>query len=234
LTHESPVPPSRRDDDVKPPADRPEQSGAGHPNRVRESIRKLAQARLRQDISVPELRDVLSQLKEKLAEICADERKARLERLKLRKRRDLIHAAVVKLRQLRLKKSSRIVTESSKIKIILSESEEPLTEVEALERKKNDIEADLEGFRETLRMHRRDRDAAFRELAAAQSVLQDKLTERMLWKILEAQSDESRDEEHRGIEGLTAELLGRLLVLEKEESQLGGLIAGDRGEAGEK
>ena len=233
MTHESPVPPSRRDGDDKPPAEKPEQSGAGHPDRVRESIRKLAQARLRKDISLPELRDVHSQLKAKLDEICTGEKKQRIERLMLRKQRDLIHDSVIQLRKEKLEKASKFISEHVRVQTLLSGSEGQLTEVDQMERQVIEKECELKSFRETLTMHRRDRDIVFCQLASAQSILQDQLTERMLWKILEAQSEESGDDEHRGIEALAAELLGRLLVLEKEESQLGGLIAGYRGEVGE-
>jgi hypothetical protein len=169
-----------------------------------------------------------------LADICVEEKKYRLERMKLRRQRDTIHDSVLQQRRERLEKASKIICERARIQALLSESGSTLSELERLEIQVTEKECELKSFGETLTMHRRDRDRVFSHLATAQSILQDKLTERMLWKILESQSEESGDDTQTGIGGLAAELLGRLLVLEKEESQLGGLIAGYQGEVGEK
>lgn len=230
MTHESPVPPSRRNGDDQPPEERYEKSGAGHPDRVRESIRKLAQARLRQDISVSELEKVRSEMNAQFERICASEKKLRIERLQLRKKRDSFRAAVIGLRKKRLEKASRIDSVRARIESIRSGSSEGfLTEVERLEKHLGELRSELDAFRETLIMHRRDRDRIYGRLCEAQSALQDRLTERMLWRILEARDEGMDEEEGDEREGLAAELLGRLLVLEKQGSQLESLIVGFTG-----
>jgi hypothetical protein len=75
-------------------------------------------------------------------------------------------------------------------------------------------------------VHRRDREDTFKLLSSALCRLQDLLTESLLWRIQSIQTDLIEFEGGRsGVAGVVAELLGRLLVLEKEESQIFGLIS---------
>jgi hypothetical protein len=58
----------------------------------------------------------------------------------------------------------------------------------------------------------------------ARDELQDTLTEALLWRI-QALDAKPGAGGRRGQAGVTAEFLGRLLVLEKEQAQICGIIA---------
>ena len=225
MVHESPGEPKGRigrlpltPDTVQP--------GSADPARVRDNIQRLIDNRLADDAATSAMEKRATELRAALKKILDDEKRLRIDKVRASAERDRLKAGILELRKERLKKDSVVASYRSRLVSLRVENTGTATsEDERLEAQVRELRSDVEAFRETLNMHRRDRDRVFNRLLKAQSRLQDKLTESMLWKILNL--DSSEDEEpgaRKGISGVAAELLGRLLVLEKEECQVFSLL----------
>ena len=210
---------------VRPPV--PEGGDSGGAGHVQESLRRLSRSRLRAEGSIDELKQRARSLRDEMTGIIREDKGIRIERGRLTSTRDGLRAKVIELRRERLEKQTGL----SAARVALREErqmiqEGGLSEVERLAHRVQDLREEVDAFEETLRMHRRDRDRTFNALLRAYGELQDLLTEELLWKIVTLQGEEEgRKGERVGKAGLAAEMLGRLLVLEKEESQLAGLLA---------
>lgn len=207
-----------------PAAGRNDSDAAG---RVQESIQRLSESRLRAEGSIEDLGKRAESLRAQMTAIIGEEKAARIDRGRLSSRRDTLRAQVTELRRERLEKQTGL----SAARVALREerqlvSEKRLTEAERLAHRVEDLREEVAAFKETLRMHRRDRDRTSDALLKAYGDLQDLLTEQLLWKIVALQSEEGDKgkSERSGKAGLMAELLGRLLVLEKEGAQISGLL----------
>jgi len=195
--------------------------------RARAGIEKIARSRLEQDVPLSKLEGEVEKLRSALAEVVSEERDLRIERVRLSTRRDNLRKAGLGLRRDRLEKEAKISSMRSRISALLDEvSATHVDEVERLGARVEDLKDMVEAFREALLMHRRDRNRVLRLLHGAQSSLQDLLTTGVIQRIveLERESGNERGSGRVGKAGIAAELLGRLLVLEREESHLGGRI----------
>jgi len=167
----------------------------------------------------------VGELKSALNESVESRKVARIEHAKLTKLRDQLKSSVIDRKKERLSKESEAASVKAKLREAReAKSAERTIEIERLTNRVSDLESDIETFRETLRMHRRDRDRVFMNLQEAYSILQDLLTQNVLWKIVQMESETGTEVARQGLPGFTAELLGRLLVLEKEESQVSGML----------
>jgi len=195
-------------------------------DRVKANLQRIAESRLHEDTPVSELERYALELKGRLTRIIIEEKRLRMEKVRLAQELARIRQQVLDLKRERLQKST---LEASCQARTAAAKEEAATggpsEVERLERRAAELEQDVDAFGETLSLHRRDRDRAFRLLQNAQSSLQDLLTENVLWRIVAMESGAGEEPGRSGKSGVTAELLGRLLVLEREESQVGGIIS---------
>jgi len=216
VTHEPPlVPPEPARENA--PSDAGESTENHGIERVRDSLKKLAETRLRQGASV---------LRRHLADVISEEKDLRITRARLNAERERLRMSVIDLSKDRMKKDSIISSYRSRLAgLKTQEWDESHGEIERLEDRIERLRGDVDAFTETLLMHRRDRDQVFRLLVDALSHLQDLLTENVLWRILALESEAEGEQGRSGVAGVAAELLGRLLVLEKEESQLSGLVA---------
>lgn len=196
-------------------------TGNGDTDRVENNIRRIAEVRLGNGAHPDKLQRDLNHLKAELAGLVAQEKELRLEKVRLVPERDALRERVINLKRERMKKDSQLASIRSKINEVREASgSEGNGEIERLERRIRELNDDIDAFRETLSMHRRDRFRVLDLLIEAQSRLQDKLTESTLWQLLDLENEVSDDEGRKGKSGLTAELLGRLLLLEKEEAQI--------------
>ena len=115
-------------------------------------------------------------------------------------------------RKLELQEVKRAVYENSANKVI------------RLEQRAADLQGDIDTLQESLFVHKRDREKAFRDLIKANETLQDQLTKALLWRIQELSLDVDDEGGRKGLAGVLAEFLGRLLVLEKEGAQASYLL----------
>jgi DNA repair exonuclease SbcCD ATPase subunit len=208
------------------PTDAGESTEHDRIERVRDSLKRLSESRLRQGASMQELEERVSELRGHLAEVISEEKDLRITRARLNAERERLRAAVIDLSKDRMKKDSIISSYRSRLAgLRMQERDGGHGEIERLEDRIERLQGDVDAFTETLLMHRRDRDRVFKLLVDAMSHLQDKLTENVLWKILAIESEAEGEQGRSGVAGVSAELLGRLLVLEKEESQLSGLVS---------
>lgn len=224
MTHERQVEPQNGKSDGIPSSI----SGSGDPvdsSSVAENIKLILNHSLAEDPSLSDLGQYFETLRQKLGEIIRESKKLRLVRVKLTRKRDRLHAAVLKLQKGRLTKESKIASHRSQLNILKSDMENGGTAgVERLEKQIKELEGNIEMFRETLKVHQRDRQTTLEKLQNANSNMQDKLTERILDRIILAEPENDSEQNEPDLRGLTAEILGRLLVLEKEESCLAGRI----------
>lgn len=191
------------------------------------NIQRLLDNRLADDASINALEKRTAELRDALSKTLSGEKSLRIERVKACTKRDRLRARALELKRERLSKDAKVASR----KVRLSEKRKEAAQdhqagVNMLEERIHALNGDLDAFRETLMLHRRDRDRVLDKLITARSVLQDKLTECMLWKIVLVDESGYDDEAigRKGISGVTAELLGRLLVLEKEECQICSLL----------
>ena len=167
----------------------------------------------------------IGKLKSVLNESVESRKIARIEHAKLTALRDELKSSVIDRKKVRLSKDSEAASLKAKLREAReAKSAERTIEIERLTKRASDLENDVETFRETLLMHRRDRDRVFMNLLEAHSKLQDLLTQKVLWRIVQMEDEPGTEVARQGLPGVTAELLGRLLVLEKEESQLSGIL----------
>lgn len=178
-----------------------------------------------ENLSLPDIERYLETLKQKLGEIIGKGKKLRLKRVKLAGKRDRIHDAVLNLQKGRLKKESKLASLRSQLDILKIDMENGGTPgVERLEEQIKKLESNIEIFRETFQIHQRDRRRILEKLQNANSNMQDLLTERILDRIILAEPKNDDGQNKSDLRGLTAEILGRMLVLEKEESYIAGKI----------
>lgn len=192
---------------------------------VAENIKLILKHRLAEDPSLSDLERYLETLRQKLAEIIQKGKKLRLKRVKLIRKRVRVHDAVLDLQKGRLSKESKLASLRSRLNILKIDMETGgIAGVERLLKQIKELDGNIEIFRETLEIHRRDRLRTLEKLQYANSNLQDLLTERILDRIILAEPENDNGENEPDLRDLTAEILGRLLVLEKEESCLAGRI----------
>lgn len=224
MTHERQVDPLNGKSDGIPPSI----SGSGDPvdsSSVAENIKLILKYSLAEDPSLSDLERYFETLRQKLGEIIREGKKLRLERVKLTGKRNRIHRAVLDLQKGRLTKEAKLASIRSQLDILKSDMENGGTAgVERLEKKIKELESNIEMFLETLEVHQRDRKTTLEKLQNANSNMQDLITERILDRIILAEPENDDGQNEPDLRGLTAEILGRLLVLEKEESCLAGRI----------
>jgi hypothetical protein len=171
------------------------------------------------------LQEQLDGLHNDLTLVIIGEKELRIQRFALSAERERLNRRVLDFRKERLRKESLTASRRSKLNALRREMKEGLeSEIKNLEEQVRELQEEVDAFRETLMLHRRDRDRVYNILVTAQSDLQDKLTESMLWKIVGLEESQDEKPGRRGKSGVVAELLGRLLVLEKEEAQLSSVI----------
>lgn len=224
MTHERQVDPLNGKSDGIPSSI----SGSGDPvdsSSVAENIKLILKYSLAEDPSLSDLERYFETLRQKLGEIIREGKKLRLERVKLTGKRNRIHRAVLDLQKGRLTKEAKLASIRSQLDILKSDMENGGTAgVERLEKKIKELESNIEMFLETLEVHQRDRKTTLEKLQNANSNMQDLITERILDRIILAEPENDDGQNEPDLRGLTAEILGRLLVLEKEESCLAGRI----------
>ena len=192
---------------------------------VAENIKLILKHRLAEDSSLSDFERYLETLRQKLGEIIRKGKKLRLKRVKLIRKRIRVHDAVLDLQKGRLSKESKLASFRSRLNILKIDMETGgIAGVERLERQIKELDGNIEIFRETLEIHQRDRQRTLEKLQYANSNLQDLLTERILDRIILAEPENDNGGNEPDLRDLTAEILGRLLVLEKEESCLAGRI----------
>ena len=194
--------------------------------RVIENLRRISAFRTGEEKSPEQLKELQDSYRSELEEILKNEKELRIEKAKNATKRDRLRSWILELQRERLEKNSRV----SELRTQLRAERDKLGEgsegeLRRLEIRKAELTEDVTAFTETFIMHRNDRDRAFLRLSKAQASLQDLLTEEVLWKIMDLSASEPANERGRtGKSGLLAELLGRILVLEKEEAQITGLL----------
>jgi predicted nucleic acid-binding Zn-ribbon protein len=194
--------------------------------RIQENIKLLADVRRRENLSVDRLEDNLTRLRDFMTLVIAEEKRLRMERARLSTDRERLRTRVLDLRKDRMAKEALISQRRLELKELKrAVYENSADEVARLEKRAKELEIDVEAMEESLRVHRRDREEAFRDLAGAQDILQDELTEMLLWRIQWLSGDIDEEGGRKGLPGVLAEFLGRLLVLEKENSQVCGLLS---------
>jgi hypothetical protein len=205
-----------------PPVDR---AKGADTTRLWGRIQKLLESRLKEDASIDHLKKRERQLCDALNITILEEKKLRLEKVRTTGKKNQLKERVLILKRERLQKDTMYTGHKTRMAIYREKGTLPITgEVERLEQRRDELSGDLDAFRETLVMHRRDRDRVYQMVIEAQNELQDKLTESLLYQILNVERIENREPERTGVTGVAAELLGRLLVLEKEESYISGII----------
>lgn len=224
MTRENPIVPNQ-DHSGSPPVSIPKIQDAPDVSSVAEKISIISDYRKMEEIPVAVLAQHVEKLKDQIAVIFNEGKKLRLKRVELLARLEEIHKKNLELKKGRLREESRIATIKSRLKAVKIEiSNEGPTEIERLEKRKSELESDIAMFQETLDVHQRDRLMSLNMLQHANSMLQDMYTEKVLEKILDVAKTDEEISKGSDLKGLTAELLGRLLVLEREESYLFGMI----------
>jgi len=226
VANESPEVPLDREGMLHPPLGSVK-PGVLDTEHISANIQRLLDGRLADDASINALEKRTSELRDALSKTLSGEKSLRIERVKACTKRDRLRARALELKRERLSKDAKVASRRVRLSEKRKEAaQDHQAEVNMLEERIHALNGDLDAFSETLMLHRRDRDRVLDKLITARSVLQDKLTECMLWKIVLV--DESGDDDEaigrKGISGVTAELLGRLLVLEKEECQICSLL----------
>lgn len=193
---------------------------------IQDKIKILSHARINKSKSIDDLRVSNSELVAKLRATLIEEKKLRIARARLSRERDQYSSLVLDKKRLRLKLQETLFDKRQKLSEARRQVGTDTDNVwEQAKRKYNEMQTELETLAESLNVHRRDRYVVLGLLAESQAELQDQLTEVILWKIHFVQIQAVREgDESEGKAGIMAELLGRLLVLEKEESRLRGLL----------
>lgn len=192
---------------------------------VRSGNSRLPAGGLDAEATLEQLRGRIQTERKKLKDFFAGERGIRIERARLNRERDSLRPHMLELKRSRLQKQSDISDLRSGLRKLQEGSDgTPAGEINHLKNRISDLEGDVAAFSETIVMHRRDRDRVFDRLVSALEILQDLLTEVMLKKILHVGGNKPENEGRTGPAGVVAELLGRLLVLEKESANLGGIV----------
>ncbi len=198
--------------------------GAGS-SRLWGRIQKLLESRLKEDASIDHLKKRVRQLRDALNITILEEKKLRLEKVRTTGKKNQLKERVLILKREKLQKDTLLTGHRTRMANYRENGTVHITgELERLEQRRDELSGDVDAFRETLVMHRRDRDRVYQMVIESQNELQDILTECLLYKILDVERIEDGELERTGIAGVAAELLGRLLVLEKEESYISGII----------
>ena len=228
VTHEHPIVP-HQDKSGSFPVSIPDTDPPVESSRVSDSIDVISEYRIREGATPEEIRQYSEVLSQKLAGIIREEKVLRIERVKLSRKLENLHRKNLEYKKDRLKKDSRIATLKSRCSAVKVEIHDGgPSEIERLEKRKIELESDIAMFQDTMEVHRRDRIRTLVSLQSANSRLQDVYTEEVLDRIIKSGikkegADEDREEE-ADLSALAAEILGRLLVLEREESYLFGVI----------
>lgn len=224
MTQEFPVDPAEGiDKNPSPPSVR--ETDSEKAERVRDSIGKLSETRLAADAPMDQLRNRVGVLRRQLLEAIEEEKKVRIERARLSRRHDGLRGHHLDLQRLRLQKMSEQAQIGSKLKALAEGTDSSAKgELTRLEERVRELTGEVSAFKETLVMHRRDRDRVFDRIIQAWESLQDLLTEQLLTKILIFESSPEELKGGSGLCGVIAEFLGRLLVLEKEGAHLAGML----------
>lgn len=224
MTHEHPIVPDQDKSGISP-VSIPESNETNVGSGVTEKIETIFKYRMMEDMPVAEIEQQAVKLKDAILELVRDGKRLRLERVRLNERHETSHSRNLELKKDRMKKESRVAMLRSRCAAIKMEiSNEGPTEIERLEKRKSELESDIGMFRETFEVHKRDRLRTLIMLQRANSMLQDVYTEKVLDKIIAIGQAGEESNKSTDLSGLTAELLGRLLVLEREESYLFGMI----------
>ena len=223
MTRENPIVPNQ-DHSGSLPVSIPEVGDSPDVSRVVEKISIISEYRKKEDIPVAILAKQVEELQDEIAGIFSEGKKLRMERVELMAKVDKLHQQNLELKKGRLKKESKVATLKSRCAAVKIEiSNGGPSEVERLKKRKSELESDIAMFQETMEVHRRDRSRTITMLQKANSTLQDIYTENVLEKIITVGNTGEENEKVADLRGLTAELLGRLLVLEREESYLFGI-----------
>jgi hypothetical protein len=221
VTRETPEIPSGENPEqlIHPQAKDEDKRGIG--KRFANGIRKLSSIRLGGGETYESLLEKHKELEVQLDAAKEEEIKARIQRSRFLKILDKGKAIVLSRKKQRLELQELILEKRKKVREAHDVADEGTdAEIPALEKKIADLESDVDTLRESLRLHLRDRIAVQESLGKSREELQDLLTESLLWKIHHAEIDSDTDVGT----GVIAELLGRVLVLEKEESRLRGTL----------
>jgi chromosome segregation ATPase len=195
--------------------------------RIRENIRTIAESRIKGHLSIEQLEESVASLKKDLRYVFESEKSTRIERARLTSERNLLKSKSLQLRKLRVLKEDLLSQRKTALREVRGEeSGEVETDVGRLEYKLRELESELDVLQESFRVHSRDRFEAMKSLMYATEDLQDLLTEALLFRIQLLASDKDSGLGRIGLAGVTAELLGRLLVLEREQAQTWGLLMG--------
>jgi DNA repair exonuclease SbcCD ATPase subunit len=193
--------------------------------RVRENIARLAESRLREDMTPEQLTALQKSLKQALSVIFTEDKGYRVERARLTAARDNLRAKNLELKKLRMAKNVLISEKKAALKSLKGTASQPIVgEVERLERRMKDLTSDVDDLEDTFRVQKRERDRVFKNLVTASDELQDLLTELILWRIQELHCEPLEGGGRKGMSGVCAEFLGRLLVLESEGAQVSWIL----------
>ncbi len=197
--------------------------------RVRSDISRLSADRPDTEATLEQLRVRIQTERKKLEDFFAGERGIRIERARLNREKDSLRPHVLELKRSRLQKHTDISDMRSRLRKLQEGSDGTSAgEINQLQDRVSDLEGDIAAFIETMEMHRRDRNGVFDKLMSSLEVLQDLLTEMLLARILQVSGKKPENEGRVGPAGVVAELLGRLLILEKESANLDGIVAKNR------
>jgi len=175
--------------------------------------------------NVHALSEHVETVKSELKDIFDSVKSVRIDKARLTAQLENLKASLIEKKKERLHKEAAVASGRARLQLEKSTTSlENNGDIERLKLKIDELKTDIETFREAFRLHRRDRDRAFQQLCDSQSKLQDCLTQEVLWKIVQLEAESDDETARQGLPGITAELLGRLLVLEKEECQLGGFL----------
>ncbi|MCX6645180.1 MAG: hypothetical protein NTY09_02305 [bacterium] len=223
MTRENPIVPNQ-DHSGNIPVSIPEVGESLNGMRVAEKIGIISDYRMKEEMPVAELAQQVEKLLDQISGIFSEGKKLRLERVELIVGLEKLHKQNLDFKKGRLKKESRVATLKSRCTAVKMEiSNEGPSEVERLKKRKSELESDIAMFQETFEVHRRDRSRTLTMLQNKNSMLQDIYTEKVLEKIIAVRNTGEENSKVADLRGLTAELLGRLLVLEREESYLFGI-----------
>jgi hypothetical protein len=192
---------------------------------VRGNIARIAKSRLHEDKTPEQLSALQKSLHQRLSVVFNEDKVNRIERARLTSARESLRAKNLELKKLRMAKDALVSGKRAALKDLRGiASQTSVWEMERLERRIKDLTSDLEDLEDTLRLHKRDREKVFKDLGIASDDLQALLTESILWRIQRLNGEPIEEGGRKGMAGVCAEFLGRLLVLECEGAQVGWIL----------